>query len=172
MVCRRCVAPNVTPYLAAWEATNDPHEWPATMPQSRVPNYQAAVPPAGATCRRDLCCSVAVVRLTIPRHKFTTDELQNDDDSRVTWDACDLHWPGFRDVCLRSGREIVDETGDLQQLILRFPRWDVWRSDQGRLYASAVLNGSRQGTTVDAYLVGQLRSQMEQAEERADPHLC
>jgi len=127
--------------------------------------YQASVPPAGATCQSDLCRSTAVVRLTVPPQRFTADGVPPDAREVVTWDSCDLHWPAFRDVCVRSGHEVADGTGDLGVLATESPKWDIWRSDLGRYYASTVLpNGN--GTTVDAYLIGQLRAEMRAVEDR------
>ncbi|HUK68549.1 MAG TPA: hypothetical protein VLW50_07330 [Streptosporangiaceae bacterium] len=134
------------------------------MPASAGPPYHAITPPASATCQSDLCRSVAVVRLVVPRPQFTADGLHDDDGAPATWDVCDVHWPRFRDTCARAGHEVIDRTGDLQRVAAEFPRWNLWRSDGGRLYASARVGGTAQGTTVDAYLVGQLRVAMRSAE--------
>jgi len=130
--------------------------------------YHASIPPDGATCQSDLCRSRAVVRLTVPPRGFTAD---GGPAEVTTWDSCDLHWVAFRDVCLRSGHEIADCTGDLGALVDESPRWDIWRSDLGRLYASTVLP-SRHGTTVDAYLIGQLRAEMREVESRVEGRPC
>ncbi len=82
------------------------------------------------------------------------------------WDMCDLHWPKFREACERGGHPVVDSTGDLRSLQDAFPRWNVWSSDSGRLYAARYLTGpdGPHATTVDAYLVAQLRAEMRAAE--------
>jgi hypothetical protein len=123
--------------------------------------YEASIPPHGATCQSDLCRSVAVVRLTVPPHLFSADGAPSGDIT--TWDSCDLHWPSFRDVIVRSGHAITDRTGDVRDLA--GSEWDVWRSDQGRLYATLV-RPDHSGTTVDAYLIGQLRAEMRAVESR------
>ncbi len=162
----------VTPFLAAWKARSAYNETVQTI-MSRHPalTYQVTTPPAYSTCQGDLCGSVAAVRLTIPRPRFTADGLHDDDGALVTWDTCDLHWPSLRDTCVRSGHQIVDQTGDLRRLSAEFTVWNIWRSDQGRLYASARLNGSVQGTTVHAYLVGHLRAQMESMQRAEARHV-
>ena len=68
----------------------------------------------------------------------------------------------MRDACVRNGHRIVDTTGDLAQLAADYPHCTIFASDGGRLFASARVNGSMQGVTVDAWLVGQLRVQLEQ----------
>ncbi len=140
------------------------------MSTSTGPPYHATTPPENATCQSDMCCSVAVVRLLLPRPQFTADGLHDDDDAPATWDTCDLHWPRFRETCARAGHEIIDLTGDLQRVATEFPRWNLWRSDGGRLYASASVGGTAQGTTVDAYLVGQLQAAMRDAETGQEVH--
>ena len=133
--------------------------------------YQASVPPAGAPCQSDLCRTRAVVRLTVRPLRFTADGGPADVRDVTTWDTCDLHWPGFRDVVVRSGHDIADCTGDLGALVTDFPKWDIWRSDLGRLYASTVLPGGN-GATVDAYLTGQLRAEMQAVESRTEGRPC
>ncbi len=76
------------------------------------------------------------------------------------FDLCYLHWPAIRDASQHNGHKVVDATGDLRSLITDYPEWSIFASDGGRLYASARLNGSPQGITLDAYLVGQLRAQI------------
>jgi hypothetical protein len=78
---------------------------------------------------------------------------------------CELHWPTFSDLCARNGHPPVDIAGDLRALAAEFPRWRVFTSDGGRLYASRTLR-NRQGITVDAYLVTDLRTQMCEIEDR------
>ncbi len=123
--------------------------------------YQAAIPPADATCDTRGCCSVAKVRIIIPKSRFGADGIDHSNDPPV-FDACELHWPRIRDACLRNGHPVVDTTGDLRELAADFPTWSIFYSDGARLYASARVNGSRQGTTLDAYLIGQLRAQLKQ----------
>ena len=148
--------PDRTPFLAALRATqiNNIRDRLAQMS-----TYEATSPPEGATCQSDHCRSAAVVRLIIPRPRLTADGVHTDADAITTWDNCDLHWPGFRDVCVRSGHTVLDRTGDLRELASASPEWAIFASDGGRLYASRRLNGH--GTTVDAYLVGPLRAQMQ-----------
>ena len=129
--------------------------------------YQATMPPDGnTTCDARGCCSVARVRLVIPPSRFEADGVDHSKDP-PTFDACEWHYPPVRDAALRNGHQVVDATGEVGQLAADFPAWTVFYSDAGRLYASARLNGSVQGTTLDAYLVGQLREQMEAAESQA-----
>src|SRR6266516_377681 len=116
--------------------------------------YQATTPPPGATCDKRRCGSAAEVRVIIPRSRFMADGADHSQDPR-TWDSCDLHWPRFRDAILRNGHQVVDTTGDLAQLVADFKRWTIFTSDGGRLYASS------HGTTLYAWLVGQLRPQLE-----------
>jgi len=70
----------------------------------------------------------------------------------------------MRDASAHNGHHIVDATGDLRALMTDYPGWSIFASDGGRLYASTRLNGSRQGVTLDAYLVGQLRAQITAAQ--------
>jgi len=124
--------------------------------------YQAAVPPANATCDTRGCRSVAKVRIIIPRSRLEADGIDHSNDPPI-FDACGLHWPRIRDACLRNGHPVVDTTGDLRELAADFTGWSIFYSDGARLYASARVKGSRQSTTLDAYLIGQLRAQLEQA---------
>ncbi len=131
------------------------------MPSSPRPAYQATSPPADTKCDMRGCCSVANVRVIIPESRFTADGIDHSKDPS-TFDACEWHWPAMRDACLRNGHRIVDITGDIRQLAAEFPRCNIFTSDGGRLYASAPLNGFAPDTTVDAWLAGQLRVQLEQ----------
>jgi hypothetical protein len=119
--------------------------------------YQATEPPNGATCSTPRCVSAAKVRLLIPLSRFTADGQDHGQDPS-TFALCYLHWPALRDAS--NGHRVVDATGDLRSLITDYPEWSIFASDGGRLYASARLNGSPQGITLDAYLVGQLRAQI------------
>ncbi len=140
-----------------------------SCPILRLP-YEAAIPPAGATCYGNLCGSVAVVRLTVPRPKITG---HDDDSPLAVWDMCELHWPSFRWACERSGHPVIDTTGDLRTLQHQFSRWNVWSSDAGRLYAACYMTGpdGPHGTTVDAFLAGQLRTQMHTIDARELHHV-
>jgi hypothetical protein len=80
-------------------------------------------------------------------------------------DYCELDWPLISESVVALGRAIVDVTGDPWTVRAEFPNWDVFQSSSGRFYASTSLNG--QGTTVDAYLVGELRAQMVKTERQA-----
>lgn len=126
--------------------------------------YQATMPPAGASCHGSDCRSVAVVRLIVPRPQISGHD--DDDSPLAVWDMCELDWPRFRDACTRSGHPVVDITGDLRALQDEFPRWNIWSSDTGRLYAARYLTGPHgpQATTVHACLVAQLRARMHAAE--------
>ncbi len=126
--------------------------------------YAATEPAPGATCEIRACCSAAKVRVIVPTSRFEADGVDHEKDPS-TLDACELHWPGLRDTCLRNGHRVVDSTGDLAGLAAEFPGWSIFHSDGGRLYASARVNGSGQGTTLDAYLVGQLRAQIRAAQD-------
>lgn len=119
----------------------------------------ATEPPDRATCDIADCCSVARVRLITPGSPCGVIDR---DEAPSTFDACELHWPQVRCARLRNGHRIVDASGDLARLAADFPQWKIFSSDAGLLYASARLNGSPQGTTLHAHLVGQLREQMEQ----------
>lgn len=114
--------------------------------------YEATEPPHEATCDTQTCATAAMVRVIIPKSGFDADGA---DHSQATWDACDLHWPAFRDATLRNGHHIADTTGDLRQLLRDFPCWGIFRSDLGRLYAS------RPGTTVYGWLAAQLRAEIQ-----------
>ncbi len=105
--------------------------------------------------------TVAEVRLLMQSHRV--EEGGNAAHSSRTFDACDLHIPRMRDACLRGGHQVVDTTGDLAGLAAGCPDWNVFRSDSGRLYASTRLDGSLQGTTVQAWLVGQLHARIDKA---------
>lgn len=127
--------------------------------------YQATIPPPGAACSEDGCCSVAVVRVTVSLARRTADVMPGNGQQPAAWDTCELHWPRFRYACVRGGHAIADASGDPAQLKADFPAWRLWTSvDAGRLYATARTPGG-QGTTVHACLVGQLRAQIEQAME-------
>ena len=129
--------------------------------------YKATMPPDdNTTCDTRGCCSAARVRLIIPKTRFEADGVDHSHDP-PTFDACEWHYRPIRDAALRNGHTVVDATGDVRELAADFPTWTVFYSDGGRLYASARVNGSRQGTTLDAYLVGQLRAQMKAAEPQA-----
>jgi hypothetical protein len=132
--------------------------------------YEAAIPPAGATCHGNLCGSAAVVRLIVPRPKISG---QDDDSPLAVWDVCELDWPIFRSICERSGHTVIDTTGDLRTLQDEFRRWNVWISDTGRLYAARHITGpdGMRGITVDAFLAGQLRAQMHAVEARELHHV-
>ncbi len=121
--------------------------------------YRATQPPADAECSTGGCRSAAKVRLLIPPSRFTADGQDHDQDP-TQFDLCGLHWPAIRDASEHNGHQVVDITGDLRQLVADYPNWSVFASDGGRLYAAACRNGSGQGTTLDAYLVGQLRTQI------------
>jgi len=121
--------------------------------------YQAAMPPAGATCHCNLCRSVAVVRLIMPLPTISGPDA---DSPLAIWDMCKLHWPSLRGACERSGHPVTDTTGDLRTVQDEFGHWNVWTSDAGRLYAACYVTGpdGPHGITVDAFLAGQLRAQM------------
>ncbi len=125
--------------------------------------YQATKPPGGATCDTPGCCSAAKVRMIIPPSRFEADGIDHSKDP-PTFDTCDLHWPGIRDACVRGGHTVADITGDIGELVADFPQWSVFASDGGRLYAADRVNGAGQGVTLDAYLVGQLRGQLQEAQ--------
>jgi hypothetical protein len=101
-----------------------------------------------------------MVRLLILRSNFGAD---SDGQQLATWDSCDLHWPGFRDASARDGHTITDGTGSPRDLLAEFPRWRIFRSDLGRLYAS------RPGTTVYGWLTTQLRAQIHACEDGGHP---
>jgi hypothetical protein len=84
-----------------------------------------------------------------------------------------LHWPSLRWACERSGHPIIDTTGDLRKLQDEYPRWNVWASDGGRLYAACYGTGpdGPHGITVDAVLAGQLRAQIQAVEARQLHHV-
>jgi hypothetical protein len=127
--------------------------------------YEATTPLPGATCQSERCCSVAVVRVVMPPSRFTADGMPHQDDGKpVIRDTCELHWPGFRDLCARNGHRVTDTTGDLRAVAAELPGWRVFTSDGGRLYASTMLPGG-QGITVDAFLVGHLRAQMREIDD-------
>jgi hypothetical protein len=132
--------------------------------------YQAAIPPVGATCHGNLCGSVAAVRLVVPRPEISG---QDADSPLAVWDVCELHWPSFRWACERSGHPVIDTTGDIRGLQDEFPRWNVWCSDAGRLYAACYVTGPEgpHGITVDAFLAGQLRAQMHTVDARELHHV-
>jgi hypothetical protein len=142
---------------------------PPLMSSPLGPVYQAAIPPPGATCDSSRCRSAAKVRMIIPASRFEADGIDHDNDPEK-FDACEWHWPGIRDTCQRNGYRVMDTTGSLRALAAEFPAWTIFYSDGGRLYASARIGGSRQGTTIDAYLVGQLRAQMQATVARQAAH--
>jgi hypothetical protein len=106
--------------------------------------YQAAIPADGATCHGNLCRSVAAVRLIVPRPKVSG---HDDDSPLAVWDM----------------RALQDE----------FPCWNVWSSDAGRLSAACYVTGpdGPRGTTVNAFLVAQLRAQMRAVQARELHHV-
>ncbi len=124
--------------------------------------YNVTEPPEGARCSERGCCSVADVRVIIPESRFTADGIDHS-KAPSTFDACEWHWPAMRDACMRNGHRIVDTTGEIGELVADFPQCNVFSSDSGRLYASSRTNGSVPRATVDAWLVGQLRAQLERA---------
>lgn len=123
---------------------------------------QATEPPDRATCDIADCCSMAKVRLIIPMSRCDERGVEQD-EAPSTFDACELHWPQVRYAWLHDGYRIMDTSGDLERLVADFPQWKIFSSDAGLLYASARLNGSAQGTTLHAHLVGQLRQQLEES---------
>jgi hypothetical protein len=124
--------------------------------------YQATIPPAGTACSEDGCCSVAVVRVTMPA-QAAAGGPPDDGQQPAIWDACELHWPRLRAAYIRAGHVIADATGDPADIKLDYPGWALWTSvDAGRLYATTRTPGG-QGMTVYACLVGQLRAQIDQA---------
>ncbi len=120
--------------------------------------YQATEPPDGSTCDTRGCRSAAMVRLIIPPSRFEADGADHSQDPPV-FGACEQHYPVIAGTAMRNGHTVVDTTGNIRDVMAEFPTWTVFLSDSGRLYASARVNGP-QGTTVDAYLVSQLRAQM------------
>ena len=122
--------------------------------------YNATTPPDCATCGIKGCATTAAVRLIIPKSRFEADGIDHD-NAPATFDTCEWHWPGMRDACLRNGHLVADITGDIRQLATDFPHCTIFTSDGGRLYASTRLPGAHQGTTVDAFLAGQLRRKLE-----------
>ncbi len=134
-----------------------------TLPPNceQISAYEATTPPDAATCGVRGCRTVAAVRMVIPQSRFEADGVEHSKDPS-TFDTCEWHWPRMRDACVRNGHRIVDTTGDLAQLAADYPHCTIFASDGGRLFASARVNGSMQGVTVDAWLVGQLRVQLEQ----------
>lgn len=122
--------------------------------------YQATLPPPEATCDTARCATAAMVRVLVPRSRFDADGAGS---ARDTWDACDLHWPAFRDATARNGHRVTDATGDPQQLVAEFPGWRIFRSDMGRLYAS------RPGTTVYGWLTAQLRAEIQRRQAACHP---
>jgi hypothetical protein len=141
-----------------------------TARQTDTLTYQAAIPPAGATCHGNLCGSAAIVRLIAPRPKIRG---HDDDSPLAVWDMCELHWPSLRWACEQSGHLVIDTTGSLRTLQGEFRRWNVWSSDEGRLYAACYVTRphGRGGTTVDAFLVGQLRAAMQAVDVRELHHV-
>ena len=135
------------------------------MPSNPGHRYQATEPPDGATCDMHGCGSAAKVRLIIPETRFEADGQDHDSDP-TEFDLCELHWPQIRTASEHNGHQVVDTTGDLRALAADCPHWSVFASDGGRLYASARLPGSRQGVTLDACLVGQLRAQIQALDTR------
>jgi hypothetical protein len=97
------------------------------------------------------------VRVAIPRSRFDASGA----DSPDTWDSCDLHWPAFRDACMRNGHQVIDASGDWRQILTDCPGWRIFRSDLGRLY------GTRPGVTVYGWLAAQLRAEIEAAQVAA-----
>ncbi len=122
--------------------------------------YEATEPPCSAPCDISGCGSISVVRLLVAPSRFTADGVDHSKDP-PTFDACELHWPEVRDAAQRNGYPVADITGNLAGLVADFPQCNVFCSDSGRLYASARVNGSVQGATVAAWLVGQLRAQLQ-----------
>jgi hypothetical protein len=119
--------------------------------------YRATVPPVGATCSTETCGTVARVRVTVPRSRFDATGADNSD----TWDSCDLHWPAFRDMIMRNGHQVADDTGDWRQILSDYPGWRIFRSDMGRLYAV------RPGITVYGWLTAHLRAEILAAQVTA-----
>lgn len=60
--------------------------------------HSASVPPDGARCTSEYCCSVAVVRMLAHR-------------TAVPVDFCELHWPGVAASLAVRGIALVDTTG-------------------------------------------------------------
>lgn len=123
--------------------------------------YHATDPPQGATCDIKGCGAAARVQVNVPACRFEADGVDHSKDP-PTFKTCEWHWPRMRGACVRNGHQIVDTTGDLGQLAADYPHCSIFASDSGRLYASVRVNGSPQGGTVDAWLVGQLRVRLEQ----------
>jgi hypothetical protein len=105
----------------------------------------------------------------VPRPKISG---QDADSPLTVWDMCELHWPSFRWACER-GHPVIGTTGDLRTLQDEFRRWNVWSSDAGRLYAACYVTGpgGPHGTTVDAFLAGQLRAQIQAVDARELRHV-
>lgn len=125
--------------------------------------YQLTTPPHGQRCSAPGDGTLAVVRVITPREHFEADGTDYSEVSAAL-DFCDHCWPRILDGYQRFGHKIVDTTGNLRLLAGEFPRWRIFHSDGGRLYASARVNGSQQGTTVYAWTVAGLRAEIEQAE--------
>jgi len=121
--------------------------------------YQATMPPDDTTCGMRSCSARATVRTVIPPSRFEADGVDHSQDPS-TFDTCVCHWPIMRAAVLGNGHEITDTTGDIEALKADYPTWSVFRSDSGRLYAAAC-RGTGLGITLDAWLAGQLRAQME-----------
>ena len=137
-------------------------KWFAIMSTHTGLTNHTTDPPEGATCNIKGCCAVAQVRMIIAPSRFDADGVDHSQDPS-TFDTCEWHWPAMRASCLSSGHRIVDATGDTGELAAGFPQCSIFSSDAGRLYASARIGRSPQRATVHAWLVGQLRTQLERA---------
>lgn len=122
--------------------------------------YELTRPPAGARC----CTpgdgtAAAVVRLTTPQVNGSA------------LDLCEHCWPGLWQEMRSLGHRLVDTSCSQSLLGARYPAWKLMQSDAGRLYASARLHGSRQGTTVFAWTLAALRDEMARAEQPPGPFI-
>lgn len=127
--------------------------------------YQVTMPPVGQACSTPGDGTLAVVRVITPREHFEADGVDHDGVPAV-FDQCEYCWAKLLDTYRRMGHQVIDTSASLDRLTTDFPHWRIFYSDEGRLYASARLHGSQQGTTVHAWTVAALRGEMEQAERR------
>jgi hypothetical protein len=122
--------------------------------------YEIKEPPNAEQCNTHACIQTATVRVIIPR------EMLPDACDSLTEDQCCICWPKLRRNLTERGHEIRDITGDPDCLAAEYPGSTVFRSDEGILYASLPVPGTPQRTTLDAYLVGHLRAQVDLATQQ------
>jgi len=132
--------------MSSYQATEPPNG--ATGTGQPVATYEITDAPNAKVCDSQSCGQTSIVRVIVPRDMADTSDP-------VTLDCCCLCWEQLRGQLIGRGHMIRDTTGDVDELRAQFHGVSFFRSDEGVLYASV------NGCTYDAYLVSQLRAQLE-----------